>query len=61
MMVTLLNYGQIVGSKQKDRAHLAISEVFRRDGEVEGRATNSNPLRLKVREQIEGEGLSGPV
>jgi hypothetical protein len=61
MMVTLLNYGQIVGSKQKDRAHLAISEVFKRDGEVEGRATNSNSLRLKVREQIEGEGLSGPV
>jgi len=28
---------------------------------VEGRATNSNPLRLKVREQIEGEGLSGLV
>ena len=28
---------------------------------MEGRATNSNPLRLKVREQIEGEGLSGLV
>ncbi len=28
---------------------------------MEGRATNSNPLRLKVRKQIEGEGLSGPV
>jgi hypothetical protein len=37
------------------------AKFFRRDGEVEGRATNSNPLRLKVREQIEGEGLSGLV
>jgi hypothetical protein len=37
------------------------AKFFRRDEEVEGRATNSNPLRLKVREQIEAEGLSGLV
>ena len=60
-MVTLLNYGRSWDPSKRYRAHLAISEVFRKGGEVEGRATNSNPLRLRVREQIEGEGLSGPV